>query len=123
MEDYGKAAATFVDTQTGRAMRVAPALDTREQAYACASEEPRHYFAQMEAYRIIPDRQLLRIAEVHLTTPIEEIVSRPGLRVNSAVCGEEIMNGRETQRDGLVVCRRVPERPTTINPFLFTVSS
>ena len=35
VEDYGKTAAAFVDIQTGRALRVAPALDIR--ARACTS--------------------------------------------------------------------------------------
>ncbi len=105
MEDYGKAAATFVDTQTGRAVRVAPALDLREQALACVPEEPRHYFAQMRAYRILPDEQMLVLSEVQLDTPVEQIVSRPGVRVDCAVCGEEILNEREVIRDGLALCR------------------
>ncbi len=105
VEDYGKAAATFVDTQTGLAVRVAPALDIREQALLCVPEEPRHYFAQMQAYRILPDEQILRVTEVHLATPVEQIVSRPGVRVDCAICGEEIMNEREIERDGLPLCR------------------
>ncbi len=105
VEDYGKAAATFVDTLTGRAVRVAPVLDVREQACACVPEEPRHYFAQMQAYRILPDEVLLTATEVRLTTPVEAIVSRPGVRTNCAVCGEEIMNEREVVREGLVLCR------------------
>ncbi len=105
VEDYGKAAATFVDTVTGRAVRVAPALDIREQALACVPAEPRHYFAQMRAYRILPDEQMLSIAEVQLAPALEQIVSRPGLRVNCAVCGEEIMNEREIERDGILLCQ------------------
>jgi formylmethanofuran dehydrogenase subunit E len=105
VEDYGKAAATFIDTETGRALRVAPALDVREQACASVPEEPRHYFAQMQAYRTLPDEALLTVAPVELTTPVEAIVSRPGLRTNCAVCGEEIMNERELLREGLVLCR------------------
>ncbi len=105
VEDYGKAAATFVDTRTGRAVRVAPALDIREQACACVPEEPRHYFAQMQAYRVMPDAQMLTVAEVQLSIPVEQIVSRPGARVNCAICGEEIMNEREVERAGLLLCR------------------
>ncbi len=105
VEDYGKAAATFVDTETRRAFRVAPALDIREQALACMPEEPRHYFAQMKAYRILPDSRMLVITEVQLATLVERIVSRPGVRVNCALCGEEIMNEREVERDGMLLCR------------------
>jgi len=105
VEDYGKAAATFVDTQTGLAVRVAPNLDIRERAYQYAPNEPRHYFAQMQAYQIMPDEEMFAVTEVHLAVSIAEIVSRPGVRVNCDVCGEEIMNERELQREGLTLCR------------------
>ena len=104
-EDYGKTAATFVDIQTGRAVRIAPVLDIRQRAYDYAPGEPRHYFAQMQAYQIMPDEEMFTIAEVQLATSIEAIVSRPGVRVNCDVCGEEIMNEREVHQNGLALCR------------------
>jgi len=110
VEDYGKAAATFVDTQTGLAIRVAPALDIRERAYQYASNEPRHYFAQMQAYQVMPDEEMFTLTEVHLATSIAEIVSRPGVRVNCDACGEEIMNERETHKDGQVLCKACASR-------------
>ena len=105
VEDYGKIAATFVDTKTGRAVRVAPALDVRKKAYTCATDEPRHYFAQMQAYQIMPDDEMLTVREVALNTSIGQIISRAGVRVNCEVCGEEIINEREVIRDGLTMCR------------------
>ena len=105
VEDYGKTAATFVDTQTGRAMRVAPSLDIRQKAYAYAPAEPRHYFAQMQAYQIMPDNEMMTVQEVTLNTSIEQIISRPGIRVDCDVCGEEIINEREIKQNGLTLCR------------------
>lgn len=105
VEDYGKTAATFVDTQTERAVRIAPALDIRQKAYAYAPNEPRHYFAQMQAYQVMPDDEMFTVTTVTLTTPIAAILSRPGLRVNCDLCGEEIMNEREVKRNGLTLCR------------------
>ncbi len=105
IEDYGKTAATFADTETGRSIRVAPAVDVRQQACEAMPEEPRHYFAQMEAYRTLPDEKLLTVVEVQLTPSIEQIVSRPGLRVNCAICGEEILNEREVRHEGMILCR------------------
>jgi formylmethanofuran dehydrogenase subunit E len=105
VEDYGKAAATFVDTQTGLAVRVAPTLDIRERAYHYAPDEPRHYFAQTQAYQIMPDEEMFTVTEVHLAVSIAEIVSRPGVRVNCEACGEEIMNEREIHHEGLILCR------------------
>ncbi len=105
VEDYGKIAATFVDVKMGQAVRVAPRLDVRERAYACVPDEPRHYFAQLKAYQVMPDYELLSIQPVQLTTPIEAIVSRAGVRVNCDLCGEEIINEREVRRDRQVLCR------------------
>ncbi len=105
VEDFGKTAAVFVDVKTGYSVRVAPALDIRQKACAYALDEPRHYFAQMQAYQIMPDEEMFTISEVQLSTPIEVIVSRPGVRVNCDVCGEEIMNEREIQDEGLTLCR------------------
>ena len=104
VEDYGKVAATFVDTITGSAIRVAPRLDIRKLACSFAPEESRHYFAQMQAYQVMPDQEMLSIQEVVLNVPVEQIVSRPGIRVNCEVCGEEIMNEREVHQHGLTLC-------------------
>ncbi|NOT03106.1 MAG: formylmethanofuran dehydrogenase [Anaerolineales bacterium] len=105
VEDYGKVAAVFVDVNTGRAVRVAPALDIRQLAYEYASDEMRHYFAQMQAYQIMPDEEMFTVNEVQLAISIESIVSRPGIRVECDVCGEEIMNEREVKQDGINLCR------------------
>ncbi|MGZ9222675.1 MAG: TraR/DksA C4-type zinc finger protein [Anaerolineales bacterium] len=40
-----------------------------------------------------------------LHTPVEAIISRPSVRVNCHVCGEEIMNEREIRQEGLTLCR------------------
>ncbi|MCC7512215.1 MAG: TraR/DksA C4-type zinc finger protein [Anaerolineae bacterium] len=105
VEDYGKTAATFIDTLTGRAMRVAPALDVRERAGLHVPDEPRRYFAQLRAYQSMPDAEMFSVTPVSLAVPLEAILSRPGARVNCDACGEEIINERETLRGGLVLCR------------------
>ncbi len=105
VEDYGKIAATFIDMKTRQAVRVAPRLDVRERAYACVLDEARRYFAQLRAYQVMSDHELLSVQIVQLTTPIEAIVSRAGVRLNCEVCGEEIINEREVCHDGQVLCR------------------
>ena len=104
VEDFGKVAATFVDTHTSRAVRVAPVLDIRERACDFIPEESRHYFAQMLAYQVMSDEDMMTAQEVSLSTSVERIISRPGLRINCDVCGEEIMNEREVLRDGMKLC-------------------
>ncbi len=105
VEDYGKVAATFSNVLTGETIRLAPHLDVRERAYAYAPEEKRHYFAQLHAYQVMPDSALFSVTSVCLIPPLEQIISRPGVRVTCCVCGEEIINEREIIQDGFVYCR------------------
>lgn len=103
--DYGKVAVTFVNVPTGRAIRVAPRLDVRDRARTWIPQEVSHYLAQMQAYQIIPDEEMLTLQEVVLNTPVASLVSRPGMRVNCDVCGEEIMNERQICLEGRTLCR------------------
>ena len=104
VEDYGKVAATFVDTRTGAAMRLAPVPDIRDRALLYAPREHRHYFSQMLAYQTMPEEVMFTQQAVMLNTPVEQIISRPGLRVTCAACGEEIMNQREVVQDVVTLC-------------------
>jgi len=104
VEDFGKTAATFIDTQTGKAVRVSPTLDIREKVDIYAKNNSYHYLAQLQAYQIMPDAEMFNVAQVILKNSIEEIVSRPGMRVICEKCGEEIMNEREVRKDGLSLC-------------------
>jgi formylmethanofuran dehydrogenase subunit E len=105
IEDLGKTAAVFADTRTGQTLRLAPQLDIRQKAACYAPDEPRPYFAQMCAYQVMPAAEMFTVSEVILNTPVDEIVSRPGVRVNCSRCGEEIINAREIIQDGQVLCR------------------
>ncbi|OQA45743.1 MAG: FmdE, Molybdenum formylmethanofuran dehydrogenase operon [Chloroflexi bacterium ADurb.Bin325] len=104
VEDYGKIAATFIDVKTEQALRIIPRLDVRQRAAAYAPGETRRYFAQLAGYQVMPDEELLAVQTVQLTRPAAEIVSRPGVRVNCATCGEEIVNEREVLVDGRPLC-------------------
>lgn len=105
VEDYGKVAATFVDVKTGQALRLAPRLDVRQRAWRYAPGETRRYYAQLHAYQVMPDDELLMLTEVQLTTPLSTLISRPGVRLNCAGCGEEVINEREVYLEGAPYCR------------------
>ena len=121
VEDYGKVAATFVNIGTGKAVRVAPVLDIRQKAYCYALGESRHYFAQMQAYQVMPDEVMFSLVEVNLSIPIKELISRPGVRTSCEICGEEIMNDRQVGYQGLVICRAcaLPAYYETTIPMLY----
>lgn len=105
VEDFGKIAATFIEVKTERALRLSPRANVRERAWKYASDEYRHYFAQLEGYQRMPLDELFTFQEVTLTKPLREILSRPGLRVLCDLCGEEIINQREIYQDHQTLCR------------------
>jgi formylmethanofuran dehydrogenase subunit E len=104
--DCGKVAATLVDTHDGKALRITPHPAARDHAllHSPAAADPWH--AQLEAYQTIPDDDLLQVQAVRLSVSLESIISRPGLRVECTICGEEIMNEREVWREGRPLCRQ-----------------
>lgn len=103
--DFGKVAATFVDTQTGRAVRIVPSVDSRQLAKSYAPEAESRWHAYLLGYQRIPDEELFTIQEVVLEVSLAEILSKDGYRVNCQICGEEIINEREVHREGLTLCR------------------
>lgn len=105
VEDYGKIAATFVDTQTGRAIRLTPRSAARDLTARYAPEAVSAWEAYLLGYQRMPDEELLAVQRVELQTSIEAIVSRPEARAICAVCGEEIFNEREVVQGDLTICR------------------
>lgn len=105
VEDYGKVAATFIDTYTQRAVRIAPNGMARDLAWRYAPEARNRWEAQRLGYQRVPADRLLIAQPVTLKVPIDQIVSRPGRRVSCAICGEEIINEREVVHGSGVMCR------------------
>jgi formylmethanofuran dehydrogenase subunit E len=103
--DFGKMAATLVNTKTGEAVRVAPQPDARRLARTFAPEARSRWHAYLDAYQVIPDGMLMSLQQVSLTQSIAEILSKPSARVNCESCGEEILNEREIKEDGKILCR------------------
>lgn len=103
--DFGKVAATFVDTQTCRTVRIVPSASTRKRAKDYAPEATSRWEGYLLGYQRMPEVELLEIQEVALTVSLEKILSKDGYRVNCDVCGEEIINEREVIQDGSTLCR------------------
>ena len=102
--DHGKVAATFVDTISGKALRCCPRPDVRVRAAALAESKSR-WHAQLEAYQVMPEEDLLLVQEVAISFDLGAIVGKPGRRTACSVCGEEIINQREVVENGQTICR------------------
>ncbi|HEU5395293.1 MAG TPA: FmdE family protein, partial [Candidatus Methylomirabilis sp.] len=90
--DYGKMAATFAMVTTGEAVRVVALDEARDLvgAYAPGVAAPRE--AQIAAYRVMPEADLLRIEPV---TVEPGWLDRRRVRVPCQLCGEGVNYGRE----------------------------
>ncbi|MBI3165853.1 MAG: TraR/DksA C4-type zinc finger protein [Chloroflexi bacterium] len=105
VEDFGKTAATFVDTRTEQVIRIIPRHNIRELAWDYAPSARNKWEAQLIGYQDIPDELLLDWQNVELTTPIMQIIGQAGKRAACEICGEEIINQREVMREGTVLCK------------------
>ncbi len=111
--DYGKLAATFVDTLEDKAIRIIPRPDCREEASNNVQENEDRWHNQLKAYQVMSVDQLFSVQSVNLTVSLEKIISKHGLRVLCSKCCEEITNEREVFVDGLTFCRSCEENHIT----------
>lgn len=103
--DYGKIAATFIDINTGSALRVVPHPQSRKRAQAFCSELPSPWHRYLEAYQQLPDETLFSTHVVKLAFSPVNLMSEPSLKVHCETCGEEVINGREVLQNGFRLCR------------------
>ncbi len=103
--DFGKIAATFVDIQTERVLRLSPEKNVRQQAESYAPDLKTSYYAQLHGYQRMPEKELFDYREVILRPSLKAILSRPGFRLECERCGEEIINERQVVVNGLALCQ------------------
>ncbi|MHB1937892.1 MAG: FmdE family protein [Acidobacteriaceae bacterium] len=109
--DWGKMAATFVDVETGRAVRICARESSKEAARQLHPEIENKNKQQMLAYRELPENILFTEEWVRVPLSEKEFPGYKSDRVVCAVCGEGINYDRFTVRDGRKLCHgcAVPE--------------
>lgn len=103
--DWGKMAATFVDLETGKALRVAATESSKSLARTMHPELENKDKQQMCAYQEMDDDQLFRSQWVKVELPAEEFPGFKGERIVCAECGEGISYHREVRHEGKILCR------------------
>ncbi len=103
--DWGKMAATFVDVNSGRAIRVAAKESSKALARQMHPELENKNQQQMLAYREIADDALFTTQWVKVDLSPEDFPGYKGERIVCDVCGEGINFHREVRRDGKTLCR------------------
>jgi formylmethanofuran dehydrogenase subunit E len=98
--DYGKVAATFLNTETGRAVRLA-ALDSSrtlaDERYASLQSKKER---QMAAYREAAETELFKIENVKIDLREKDAPGRPRTRLTCSRCLEGVNDGREVSGEG-----------------------
>ena len=79
--DFGKVAATFVDKASNNAVRIVPRSGICEVAQTQNPEAHSRWHAQLEAYQVMDDAELLEVQQVELSISLEKLLSKPGCRV------------------------------------------
>jgi len=103
--DWGKVAATFVDMESGRAVRICAKESSKALARQMHPEIASKNQQQMLAYREIPTDDLFTVQWVRVDLPPQELPGYQGERIVCAECGEGINFRREVRQDGRIVCR------------------
>jgi len=103
--DWGKMAATFVDVQSGRAIRVVARESSKGLAREMHPELESKNQQQMLAYREMREEDLFDAQWVKVDLPPEEFPGYKGERVVCSECGEGINFRREVRREGRALCR------------------
>ena len=93
--DYGKMAATFVDMNSQKGVRIVTA----------ASQQPPDDIDLVTFWSSIPDEDLFRIEEVSVMLKPEDLPGTPSRKVTCADCGESVMDGRDLLVEGKVLCK------------------
>ena len=102
--DWGKVAATFVDLQMGRAVRIA-AKESSKQVARDMFPEMAKDAGQQKVYAELSDDMLFDKQWVKVEVQPEDLPGFKGPRVVCAECGEGINFKREIVAEGRTLCR------------------
>ncbi len=116
--DYGKFAATFLNTETGNAVRVSQRKEAKDDALAYAkkmgwstgkeenrSPEDEETALLLKAYSVMPEDQLFTVKKVKVNLPAEDLPGKTMHIVPCNQCGELVFKNREIIKDGKAYCR------------------
>jgi molybdopterin-guanine dinucleotide biosynthesis protein MobB len=102
--DYGKMAATFINLEAQKAVRVVARDDARTLASAYCPDAANPHEAQKKAYGIMPEGALFSLQAVSPNIAEENLPGFRSSRVYCDNCGEGINFRREIHTAGRILC-------------------
>jgi formylmethanofuran dehydrogenase subunit E len=109
LRDYGKMAATFVNLQSGKSVRILAKEESKNRAKNYFPEIEDKYKCQLEAYKVMPDDELFEWTDVRVEIPEEDMPGRPIRRIKCEKCGEYVQDKREIQLEDKLLCKACAE--------------
>ena len=103
--DFGIMAATFVNLETGKAVRITAREESRELSKKYCPEISEEYQRQLAAYRVMPEEELFTVQEVKVSIPDCDMPGRPQRRVQCEQCGDYVQDCRDVKQEGRILCR------------------
>ncbi len=103
--DWGKMAATFVDLESGKAVRIVATERSKTRAREMYPEIESKNQQQMKAYRDMPAADLFDTQWVKVEVADTEMPGFKGQRIVCSKCGEGISFRKEVIQDGETLCR------------------
>ena len=104
--DYGKLAATFLNVETRKAVRIVALESSRRLADLRHPEIEDRYDRQMRTYREAAEEELFGVTDVGLPVRAKDLPGHPRSRVTCDKCGEGVNDGREISLpDRITLCR------------------
>lgn len=93
--DYGKMAATFIDMNSQKGIRIVTA----------ASQQPPDDMDLVSFWSSIADEDLFITEEVTVSLCPEDLPGKPSRKVTCASCGESVMDGRDLLLNDKTLCK------------------
>lgn len=104
--DYGKLAATFLNIDTRKAVRIVALESSRRLADLRHPEIEDKFERQMRTYREAAEEELFEVTDVDVQLRAKDLPGHPRSRVICHKCGEAVNDGREINLpDKLTLCR------------------
>lgn len=103
--DFGIMAATFLNLETKKAIRIISTEASRELVPMYADDITQYPDQQIEAYKRMPDSVLFRVQEVEVTLSEYDFPGPTRRKVTCAQCGQVVRDHREIVKDGLNLCK------------------
>ncbi len=103
--DCGIMAATFINLETEKAVRIVSTEASRDLAAKYAPQIEDRYRQQLEAYKTMPAGELFEIHEVEVNLPDWDMPGPSRYKVVCEECGQTVRDKKEIEEDGRVLCQ------------------